>query len=216
MTAINGAKQYAVNWNNHMNHVRRAFDTLLTNCELTDVILYAEGQKIGAHKMLLSACSNYFRNLFLELPQEHIVVVLNGVSYTVLIDILKFIYTGEVSVDSEVFESFLQTAEILQISGLTDNSKYGDKKSKRNHVNENNPIKKQKKVHSALKKPLIRNETELSVDLNSTSCEPHLLNGYFADTSDEIMRENSDFTPEIILDTSKKIVDSFFFLNKMF
>lgn len=200
MTAINGAKQYAVNWNNHMNHVRKAFDMLLTNCELTDVILYVDGQKIGAHKMLLSACSAYFRNLFLELPQENLVVVLNGVSYSVLIDILKFIYNGEVSVDSEVFESFLQTAEFLQISGLTDSSKHRDIKSKRSHTNENIPVKKQKKIHSGFKKSPRGNEG-ISDELNGANCEPSVLNGYFVDGSNEIISNSLEFTPEIILDT---------------
>lgn len=212
MTAINGARQYAVNWNNHMNHVRKAFDTLLTNCELTDVILYVDGQKIGAHKMLLSACSAYFRNLFLELPQEHLVVVLNGVSYSVLIDILKFIYNGEVSVDSEVFESFLQTAEFLQISGLTDNTKHRDIQSKRSHTNENIPLKKRKKMHSSFKKPSRINEG-ISDELNGTNCEPSVLNGYFVEGSSEII--SSKFTPEIILDTGnlQRIYLHFIFTN---
>lgn len=208
MTAMNGAKQYAVNWNNHMNHVRKAFDTLLTNCELTDVMLYADGQKIGAHKMLLSACSTYFKNLFLELPQEHPVIVLKGVSYPVLIDILKFIYNGEVSVDSEVFDGFLQTAEFLQISGLTDSSKHMDKKSTRSHTNGNIDafqVKKQKKVHPSLKKSFKseRNEDEISAGLSNLNYESSTINGYFADAPSDIMKENSDFMPEIILHTSK-------------
>lgn len=202
MTAINGAKQYAVNWNNHMNHVRKAFDTLLTNCELTDVILYADGQKIGAHKMLLSACSEYFRNLFLELPQDNLVVVLNGVSYSVLIDILKFIYNGEVSVDSEVFESFLQTAEFLQISGLTDGRKHKEKKSKRFISNENHQIKKQKKSNSGLKK---KNDEQMSIDTNEAICDT-TMNGYLENSPKELIMESSELSPEIILKTCKYIL----------
>ncbi|KAG5896897.1 hypothetical protein JTB14_033535 [Gonioctena quinquepunctata] len=128
----NSNKQFAVNWNNHMNHVKNAFDNLLKNSEFTDVTLYAEGGKIGAHKMLLSACSNYFNKLFRDFPHEHPLVVLKGVRYSVLEDILKFIYNGEVSVDSDSFDSFLQTAEFLQVSGLTDS---GKKESKEEHSN---------------------------------------------------------------------------------
>lgn len=201
MTATNGAKQYAVNWNNHMNHVRKAFDTLLTNSQLTDVILYADGQKIGAHKMLLSACSDYFRNMFLEIPQDNLVVVLNGISYSVLVDILKFIYNGEVSVDSEVFESFLQTAEFLQISGLTDGSKHKEKKSKSHLSNEPHPIKKQKKSNTGLKK---RNDEHMTIDTNETVCDTSILNGYLEDNPMEI-RDNLEITPEIILKTCKYI-----------
>lgn len=119
MNSMDQAKQFAVNWSNHMNHIKQAFDNLLNNSDYTDVTLYVEGKKIGAHKMLLSACSNYFNNLFHDFPQEHPIVVLKGVRCCVLRDILKFIYSGEVSVDSKHFDNFLQTAEFLQISGLT-------------------------------------------------------------------------------------------------
>ncbi|XP_057664585.1 broad-complex core protein isoforms 1/2/3/4/5-like isoform X1 [Diorhabda carinulata] len=129
MTSMDETKQFAVSWSNHMNHVKQAFDNLLNNSDLTDVTLYVEGTKIGAHKMLLSACSNYFNCLFRDFPQEHPIVVLKGVKYVVLKDILKFIYSGEVSVDSSHFDNFLQTAEFLEISGLTGSQHNNDHES---------------------------------------------------------------------------------------
>ncbi|RZB38800.1 BTB domain containing protein [Asbolus verrucosus] len=113
-------KEYSVNWKNHMSHVRKAFDHLLSSSELTDVTLCCEGKKIGAHKMLLSACSAYFRDTFKDVPCQHPVIILYGVEYGVLSDILHFIYNGEVSVDTSKLDSFLKTAQLLQISGLTD------------------------------------------------------------------------------------------------
>lgn len=118
--SVDSNKEYSVNWKNHMIHVRKAFDNLLTSNELTDVTLYCEGQKIGAHKILLSACSAYFRDTFKDVPSPHPVIVLYGVEYGVLTDILHFIYNGEVSVDTAKLDAFLKTAQLLQISGLTD------------------------------------------------------------------------------------------------
>ncbi|XP_063903192.1 uncharacterized protein LOC135122731 isoform X1 [Zophobas morio] len=115
-----GNKEYSVNWKNHMSHVRKAFDHLLNSNELTDVTLCCEGKKIGAHKMLLSACSGYFRDTFKEVPCQHPVIILYGVEYSILSDILRFIYNGEVSVDTAKLDSFLKIAQLLQISGLTD------------------------------------------------------------------------------------------------
>ncbi|KYB27487.1 Protein bric-a-brac 1-like Protein [Tribolium castaneum] len=115
-------KEYSVNWKNHMDHMRKAFDNLLTSNELTDVTLCCEGRRIGAHKMLLSACSTYFRDTFKDVPCQHPVIILYGVEYSVLSDILHFIYNGEVSVDTSKLDSFLKTAQLLKISGLTDNS----------------------------------------------------------------------------------------------
>lgn len=193
------AKQFAVNWNNHMNHVRKAFDSLLHNSELTDVILYAEGQKIGAHKMLLSACSTYFRNLFREFPQEHPIVVLKGVSYTVLTDILKFIYNGEVSVDSDIFDSFLQTAEFLQISGLTDDTKLEEQSQKRQSVdNQNKDSPKAKKIRRSRSNSNPNSlGKQVENPINEDIQEGRLTEIFTDDTS-----QNGDqFSPDTILET---------------
>jgi hypothetical protein len=115
-------KEYSVKWKNHLTHIQKSFDYLLNSNELTDVTLYCEGKKIGAHKILLSACSTYFRDTFKDVPCQHPVIILYGVEYNVLSDILHFIYNGEVSVDTSKLDSFLKTAQLLQISGLTEDS----------------------------------------------------------------------------------------------
>ncbi|KAJ8960734.1 hypothetical protein NQ318_020026 [Aromia moschata] len=210
-------KQFAVNWNNHMNHVKKAFDSLLNNCELTDVTLYAEGRKVGAHKMLLSACSAYFRSLFKEFPQEHPIVVLKGISYPVLSDILKFIYNGEVSVDSDVFDSFLQTAEFLQISGLTDGEKNPKKvQNSDSDVEKEDPnddeieqpaesktCKKEKRPNSDCEQNV--NQKRIKED-NSESpaikCEPSVLTAIFPDELSDTLQENSQFSSDLLLQTA--------------
>lgn len=122
--------QYALNWSNHTNHIRKAFDTQLAGSEFVDVTLSSEGKKISAHKMLLSACSPYFYDLFRDNPCQHPIVILRDVKFQNLLDILKFMYNGEVSVATENFDSFLKTAELLQVSGLTDDesSRFGNDK----------------------------------------------------------------------------------------
>ena len=49
--------------NNYQRQLVTAFDSLLTEQEFVDVTLGVEGKKLPAHKMLLSACSPYFREL---------------------------------------------------------------------------------------------------------------------------------------------------------
>ncbi|XP_023016399.1 uncharacterized protein [Leptinotarsa decemlineata] len=206
----NVTKQFAVNWNNHMNHVRKAFDQLLKNSEFTDVTLYADGKKIGAHKMLLSACSIYFRNLFLEFPQEHPLVVLKGVKFSVLVDILKFIYSGEVSVDSDVFEIFLQTAEFLQISGLTNSGKNGEpgkieKSLTRDFYPCDTNLKTKKAKQNSFEDHygLHKEEpTECFGDTEYVDEEPKILSSIFAgEISDQ---EKSQFPSEILLQTASE------------
>jgi hypothetical protein len=58
------AQQFSLRWNNYSTHITNALDDLRAEDELTDVTLCAEGNKIRAHKLLLSACSTFFRETF--------------------------------------------------------------------------------------------------------------------------------------------------------
>lgn len=117
----NAGDQYALNWSNHTIHVKNAFGTLFADKEFVDVTLSCEGKKVAAHKVVLSACSSYFHDLFRDNPCQHPIIILKDVKYEILTDVLKFVYSGEVNVKSENLDLFLKTAELLQISGLTEN-----------------------------------------------------------------------------------------------
>ena len=52
---------YDFRWNNHPVNLVSGFSGLFSNERLTDVTLAAEGRHLKAHKMLLSACSDYFQ-----------------------------------------------------------------------------------------------------------------------------------------------------------
>lgn len=116
-------KQYAFNWSNHMNHIRNALVTLLNESVLVDVTLCCEGGRLTAHKVLLSMCSLYFRDVFKEIPCSHPIVILKGVNYRVMKNLLQFMYDGEVTVDSNDFTAFMTTAEFLQVCGLIEGIK---------------------------------------------------------------------------------------------
>ncbi|KPJ13825.1 Broad-complex core protein isoform 6 [Papilio machaon] len=72
--------------------------------------------------MLLSACSNYFKQIFKENPCQHPVIIFRNVKFEDLNAIINFMYHGEVNIFQEQLESFLITAELLEVKGLTDNA----------------------------------------------------------------------------------------------
>ncbi|XP_012226231.1 protein bric-a-brac 2-like isoform X6 [Linepithema humile] len=117
---MGSSQQYSLRWNNYLKHITCAFDTLRTDQDLVDVTLSCEGKKIRAHKMLLSACSTYFRDLFKENPCQHPVVIFRNVKFDDLAALVDFMYQGEVNVVQEQLASFLTTAELLAVQGLTD------------------------------------------------------------------------------------------------
>lgn len=118
---MNNAPQFSLRWNNYVNHVTEAFNSLRFENDLVDVTLCCDGGKIRAHKMLLSACSSYFKQIFKENPCQHPVIIFRNFKYEDLNAIVNFMYHGEVNIFQEQLESFLITAELLEVKGLTDN-----------------------------------------------------------------------------------------------
>jgi len=54
-------------------------------------------------------------------PCKHPIVILKDIGYKELESLLQFMYRGEVNVRQEELTTFLKTAEMLQIKGLTGN-----------------------------------------------------------------------------------------------
>lgn len=122
------ADQFCLKWNNYQLSLTTAFRHILEEEEFVDVTLSAEGKNLKAHKVVLSACSSYFRDLLKGIGLwQHPVLVLRDVQFLELQSILEFVYLGEVNVEQDRLESFLKTAELLRIKGLTDG--LGEKKT---------------------------------------------------------------------------------------
>lgn len=115
-------QQFSLKWNGYNSYVAGAFGSFRYEEDFVDVTLCCEGRKIRAHKILLSACSPYFKEVFKENPCQHPVIIFKNVRYADLLSLIEFMYHGEVNVLQEQLPSFLHTAEILAIRGLTDNA----------------------------------------------------------------------------------------------
>ncbi|KAF3419918.1 hypothetical protein E2986_00557 [Frieseomelitta varia] len=128
-------EQFSLVWNSFPTNLSSGLYTLLTDEQLVDVTLAAEGQILRAH-------NTYFRELFkvhfnlshmthifsydvkvLVTTQgnscKHPIVILKDVNYRDLSAMLHFMYQGEVNIKQEDIASFLKVAETLQIKGLT-------------------------------------------------------------------------------------------------
>ncbi|XP_059479324.1 protein jim lovell-like isoform X2 [Neocloeon triangulifer] len=110
--------QFCLRWNNFQSNIVSVLDNLKEQEDLVDVTLVCEGHAVKAHKVILSACSPYFRNVFKENPCQHPIVILKDVHNAELDALLSFMYQGEVYISQDRLSSFLRTAEILQVRGL--------------------------------------------------------------------------------------------------
>lgn len=94
---------------------------LLDQSHLTDVTLSAEGRTVRAHRVVLSACSSFFSELFRTLDAPfHPVIVIPGATFGSIVALLTFMYSGEVNVFEEQISTLLSLAETLGIKGLAD------------------------------------------------------------------------------------------------
>uniref|UniRef100_A0A182MLR6 BTB domain-containing protein n=1 Tax=Anopheles culicifacies TaxID=139723 RepID=A0A182MLR6_9DIPT len=116
------SQQFSLKWNDYTSYVAGAFGSFRYEEDFVDVTLCCEGRKIRAHKILLSACSPYFKEVFKENPCQHPVIIFKNVRYADLLSLIEFMYHGEVNVLQDQLSSFLNTAELLAIRGLTDNT----------------------------------------------------------------------------------------------
>ncbi|XP_060525325.1 modifier of mdg4-like isoform X10 [Cylas formicarius] len=113
------SEQFSLCWDNFHKNMSSGMNSLLENEDLVDVTLAVEGKCLKAHKMVLSVCSPYFKELFKSNPCQHPIVFMKDVSYVAISDLLQFMYQGEVQVSQENLTTFIKTAEALQIKGLT-------------------------------------------------------------------------------------------------
>ncbi|XP_018397059.1 PREDICTED: modifier of mdg4-like isoform X2 [Cyphomyrmex costatus] len=115
-------EQFSLVWTSFPRNLSSGLYTLLTDEHFVDVTLAVEGHILRAHKLILSVCSTYFRELFKGNSCKHPIVILKDVNYRDLSAILHFMYQGEVNIKQEDIASFLKVAEVLQIKGLTADS----------------------------------------------------------------------------------------------
>ncbi|XP_034476155.1 broad-complex core protein isoforms 1/2/3/4/5 isoform X4 [Drosophila innubila] len=112
-------QHFCLRWNNYQSSITSAFENLRDDEDFVDVTLACEGRSIKAHRVVLSACSPYFRDLLKSTPCKHPVILLQDVNFMDLHSLVEFIYHGEVNVHQKSLQSFLKTAEVLRVSGLT-------------------------------------------------------------------------------------------------
>jgi len=126
------SEKFCLRWNDFESNISFAFRELRDDKDFFDVTLACDDEQIQAHKVILSACSPFFRNILRRNPHQHPLLYLKGVKYTDLQSVLNFMYHGEVNVAQEELNSFLAVAEDLRVKGLTQNQS-GSQSSRKSH-----------------------------------------------------------------------------------
>jgi len=117
-----GTEKFCLKWNDFESNISGAFKDIRDAKDFFDVTLACDDDQLQAHKVILSACSPFFRNILKRNPHQHPLLYLKGVKYSDLQSVLNFMYHGEVNVAQDELNSFLAVAEELRVKGLTQNN----------------------------------------------------------------------------------------------
>ena len=113
------SEKFSLKWNDYNSNWNKSLSKLRENNAFADVTLITDDKvKFSAHRILLSPCSNVFDFILKDSNQESPLLFLSGVNSTNLGFILDYIYKGEVNMYQEQLDSFLESAQKLEIEGL--------------------------------------------------------------------------------------------------
>ena len=113
------SEKFCLKWNDFESNVSQAFCELRDDKDFFDVTLVCGDSQVSAHKVILAASSQFFRNILRANPHPHPLLYLRGVRHKELLSILSFMYKGQVNIAQEELSTFLSVAEDLKIKGLT-------------------------------------------------------------------------------------------------
>jgi len=109
-------------WNDFEANIRNSFKKLREEQDFFDVTLACDdGYQIEAHKMILSAGSPFFSEIFRKNKHPTPFIYLKGINRFNLEHVVDFLYNGEAYVAQDELSNFLETAQELQVKGLQSN-----------------------------------------------------------------------------------------------
>ena len=104
-------------WPNYLQHLRKSLSDMFKSMESTaDVTLVCEdGTETKAHKLVLSASSNFLNNAINDLPVNGKKIFLKGIQNQEIQSILEYMYLGVVKVNQAKMNELIEAAKILQV-----------------------------------------------------------------------------------------------------
>ena len=113
------SEKFCLKWNDFYSNVSKSFRLLRNENYLHDVTLVSDDHlKVSAHKLVLSACSDYFKDIFKNNQHSHPLICLEGMSSEDIQNIMDYIYNGEVQIYQENLDRFLGVAQRFKLEGL--------------------------------------------------------------------------------------------------
>ena len=122
------SEKFCLKLSNFQLNVSKSFSLLRNENQFSDVTLISDDHKmVTAHKIVLSTCSEYFKDILTQNKYQNPMICLEGVSHIDLNKVLDYIYHGEIQVYQDYLERFLNLARRFKLDGLTVGSNVASK-----------------------------------------------------------------------------------------
>jgi len=116
---MNNMEEFCLNWYGFDANIRESFRKIREDQRLSDVTLVTDdGQHIKAHKIILTAGSQFFSDIFMKSNHNNMLVYLKGINMDKIEPVIDFIYNGETFITQEQLKVFIETGKELQVKGL--------------------------------------------------------------------------------------------------
>nr|XP_045612457.1 uncharacterized protein LOC123767016 [Procambarus clarkii] len=114
-----GENLVSLKWNNHMPTFFNLLQTLREKGSYTDVTLACGSKFFAVHRLVLTACSDFFTEIFKETLCKKPMIVLIDIKCQELEALLDYMYLGEAVVQQTDIPGIIKAAECLKIKGLS-------------------------------------------------------------------------------------------------
>ena len=124
------SEKFSLKWNDFQSNISQSFSGLQGETQLFDVTLVGHDQRrVSAHRLVLSACSDFFKNIFYSNTHSHPMLYLDGVDSSDINLMLDYMYQGEVQIQQEQLDRFLDRANKFKLEGLMGSENSNDMKN---------------------------------------------------------------------------------------
>ena len=96
------SEKFCLKWNDFQQNIASSYKELRNNLDFSDVTLVCEdNQQFEAHRIILSACSPFFRNVLKKTKHSHPMIYMRGLKTKDIVAMVDFIYHGETNIYQE-------------------------------------------------------------------------------------------------------------------
>merc|ERR1712126_147824 len=127
--------KFSLKWNDFQTNVSSSFSKLRKERDFFDVTLVSDDEvHVSSHKVVLSASSDFFKNILRKSSHSSPLIYLSGVKSEELNFVMDYIYNGEVHIFQNDLDNFLDIAQKLKIDGLIAGSQTTEKQENINNL----------------------------------------------------------------------------------